>query len=88
MFRFTGRDLRLIVCRQPTTRSDQLAFDDLDGWRFYAIVTNIPPIFGSRTSPARPDGCAVLAVVTKRQDLVPGSPAAGTTTAAGERPGT
>jgi hypothetical protein len=47
MFRFAGRDLRLIVRRQPTRAGDQLSFDDLDGWRFHAIITNIPPLFGS-----------------------------------------
>ncbi len=41
-FRFAGRDLRLIVRRQPTASGDQLSFDDLDGWRFHAIVTNAP----------------------------------------------
>lgn len=35
------RRLRLIVRRQPTSTGDQLSFDDLDGWRFHAIVTNI-----------------------------------------------
>lgn len=35
------RRLRLIVRRQHTTAGDQLSFDDLDGWRFHAIVTNI-----------------------------------------------
>jgi hypothetical protein len=47
MFSFAGRDLRMIVRRQPTAPGDQLSFDDLDGWRFHAIVTNIPPLFGS-----------------------------------------
>lgn len=46
-FRFAGRDLRMIVRRQPTGSGDQLSFEDLDGWRFHAIITNIPPIFGS-----------------------------------------
>jgi len=36
-----GRTLRLIVRRQPTTAGDQLAFDDLDGWRLHAIITNV-----------------------------------------------
>jgi hypothetical protein len=35
------RRLRLIVRRQRTTAGDQLSLDDLDGWRFHAIVTNI-----------------------------------------------
>lgn len=49
-FRFAGRDLRMIVRRQPTVAGDQLSFDDLDGWRFHAIITNIPPLFGSATA--------------------------------------
>jgi Transposase DDE domain group 1 len=36
-----GRDVRLIVRRQPTSAGAQLAFDDLDGWRLHAIITNI-----------------------------------------------
>ncbi len=40
-FCFAGRSLRMIVRRQPTTAGDQLSFDDLDGWRFHAIITNI-----------------------------------------------
>jgi len=46
-FRFADRDLRLIVRRQPTRAGDQLSFDDLDGHRFHAIVTNIPAWCGS-----------------------------------------
>ena len=34
--------LRLIVRRQPKRANEQLAFDDLDGWRLHAIVTNVP----------------------------------------------
>ena len=40
-FSFAGRSLRMIVRRQPTTAGDQLCLDDLDGWRFHAIITNI-----------------------------------------------
>lgn len=40
------RRLRLIVRRQRVTAGEQLSFDDLDGWRFHAIVTN------DTTSPA------------------------------------
>lgn len=47
MFRFTGRDLRMIVRRQPTRAGDQMSFDDLDGWRFHAIITNIAPMLGT-----------------------------------------
>lgn len=36
-----GRSLRLIVRRQPRAAGEQLAFDDLDGWRLHAIVTNV-----------------------------------------------
>jgi Transposase DDE domain group 1 len=36
-----GRTLRLIVRRQPRRAGDQLAFDDLDGWRLHAIITNV-----------------------------------------------
>lgn len=39
------RVLRLIVRRQRTTAGDQLSLDDLDGWRFHAIVTNLPALF-------------------------------------------
>lgn len=46
-FRFAGRTLRLIVRRQPKATGDQLAFDDLGGWRFHALVTNIPEFLGS-----------------------------------------
>lgn len=38
-----GRRLRLIVRRQPRSAGEQLAIDDLDGWRLHAIVTNIEP---------------------------------------------
>jgi len=37
------RPVRLIVRRQRTRTGDQLSFDDLDGWRFQAVVTNMPP---------------------------------------------
>lgn len=39
-----GRTLRLIVRRQPVGSDGdaQLSFDDVDGWRFHAIITNIP----------------------------------------------
>lgn len=40
------RLLRLIVRRQRTTAGQQLCLDDLDGWRFHAIVTNIPAWLG------------------------------------------
>ena len=46
-YRFARRDLRLIVRRQKKASGEQLSFDDLGGWRFFALVTNIPPIFGS-----------------------------------------
>lgn len=37
-----GRKVRLIVRRQPRPSGEQLAFDDLDGWRLHAILTNVP----------------------------------------------
>jgi len=40
------RTLRLIVRRQPTRTGDQLSLDDVDGYRFHAIVTNIPAWLG------------------------------------------
>jgi hypothetical protein len=42
----TRRTLRLIVRRQPTRSGDQLSFDDVGGWRFHALVTNIPAWLG------------------------------------------
>jgi hypothetical protein len=36
-----GRQVRLILRRQPRRAGDQLAIDDLDGWRLHAIITNI-----------------------------------------------
>ena len=36
-----GREVRLIVRRQPRKAGEQLAIDDLDGWRLHAIITNI-----------------------------------------------
>lgn len=47
MFGFAGRDLRMIVRRQPLRPGDQLSFDDLGGWRFHAIITNISPMLGT-----------------------------------------
>jgi hypothetical protein len=44
-----GRTLRLIVRRQPKQPGDQLALDDLDGWRLHAIITNVE---GDRMSAA------------------------------------
>ncbi|MFN0088749.1 MAG: transposase [Acidimicrobiales bacterium] len=38
------RLLRLIVRRQRTSVGEQLPFDDVDGWRFHAIVTNLPAL--------------------------------------------
>lgn len=46
-FAFAGRDLRMIVRRQPTKTGDQMSLDDLDGWRFHAIITNIAAWLGS-----------------------------------------
>lgn len=35
----------MIVRRQRKSVGSQLTFDDLGGWRFHAIVTNVPPLF-------------------------------------------
>ena len=32
----------MIVHRQPVPAGEQLTLDDVDGWRFHAIITNIP----------------------------------------------
>ena len=40
------RTLRLIVRRQPSAAGDQLSLDDVDGYRFHAIVTNIAAWLG------------------------------------------
>jgi len=49
IYRFAGRDLRLIIRRQPKATGEQLSFDDLGGWRFFALITNIAPLFASAT---------------------------------------
>ena len=49
IYRFAKRDLRLIVRRQRKATGEQLSFDDLGGWRFFAMITNIPPIFATAT---------------------------------------
>ena len=41
-YRFSGRDLRLVVRRQRKAAGEQLSFDDLGGWRFFACITNAP----------------------------------------------
>ena len=46
-YRFAGRDLRLIVRRQNKAAGEQLSFDDLGGWRFFALVTNVPPLLAA-----------------------------------------
>ena len=48
-YRFAKRDLRLIVRRQRKAAGEQLSFDDLGGWRFFALITNIPSLFGLAT---------------------------------------
>lgn len=47
LFGFAGRDVRLIVRRKPKDPGAQLSLDDLDGYRFHAIITNIPAWLGS-----------------------------------------
>lgn len=37
-----ARTVRLIVRRQRTRAGEQLSFDDLDGWRFQGVATNMP----------------------------------------------
>ena len=44
-YRFAKRTLRLIVRRQRKSAGEQLSFDDLGGWRFFTLITNMPPIF-------------------------------------------
>lgn len=39
------RMLRLIVRRQPTSAGEQLSFDDHNGDRTFAVVTNLPALF-------------------------------------------
>ncbi|MCA1698629.1 MAG: IS1380 family transposase [Actinobacteria bacterium] len=46
-FTFARRQVRLILRRQPKARDTQLSFDDLDGYRFHAIITNIPGWLGT-----------------------------------------
>lgn len=46
-YRFAGRDLRLIVRRQKKAAGEQLSFDDLGGYRFFALITNVPPMFAT-----------------------------------------
>lgn len=41
-FEFADQPVRLIIRRQPRGHGAQLAFDDLDGWRFHAIISNVP----------------------------------------------
>ncbi len=43
----TRRRLRLIVRRQPACCGEQLSFDDVDGYRFHAVVTNLPALFAT-----------------------------------------
>ena len=38
-----GRTVRLIVRRQPRQAGEQLAIDDLDGWRLHASSPTFPP---------------------------------------------
>ncbi len=43
-YRLAKRTLRLIVRRQRKAAGEQLTFDDLGGWRFFSLITNLPPI--------------------------------------------
>jgi hypothetical protein len=49
-FEFVGQVVRLIVRRQPRGRGAQLAFDDVDGWRFHALISNVPKTLMSAVS--------------------------------------
>jgi Transposase DDE domain group 1 len=49
-FEFAGQVVRLIVRRQPRGRGAQLAFDDVDGWRFHALISNVPKTLMSAVS--------------------------------------
>ena len=42
-----GVTMRLVVRRQRVGIGHQLSFDDLDGYRFQAVMTNIPPVLAS-----------------------------------------
>lgn len=46
-FTFAGRQVRMIVRRQRKDAGAQLSLDDLDGYRFHAIITNVPAWLGS-----------------------------------------
>lgn len=46
-FSFAGRPVRLVVRRQPKEPGAQLSLDDLDGYRFRAVVTNVPPLLAT-----------------------------------------
>jgi hypothetical protein len=35
------------VRRQKKAAGEQLSFDDLGGWRFFALVTNVPPLLAA-----------------------------------------
>ena len=47
LFSFGARTCRLIVRRLPRRPGEQLSFDDLDGWHFRGVLTNIPPLFAT-----------------------------------------
>lgn len=46
-YRFAKRDLRLIVRRQKKAAGEQLSFDDPGAYRYFALMTNVPPLFAS-----------------------------------------
>jgi hypothetical protein len=46
-FVFAKREVRMIVRRQRKESGAQLSLDDLDGYRFHAIITNVPQWLGS-----------------------------------------
>ena len=74
-YRFAKRDLRLVVRRQRKATGEQLSFDDLGGWRFFAVITNTPgrahrssalSSTGTRLSPRR--------LVRRRAEAAAGTP--------------
>ena len=46
-FVFSGKTVRLIVRRLPRRRGEQLSFDDIGGFHFRGVFTNVPAIFAS-----------------------------------------
>lgn len=60
-YRFAKQDLRLIVRRQAKAAGEQLSFDDLGAWRFFALITNVP-----RRSLRPPTSTTIIAFAAAR----------------------